>query len=352
MSDRKSHLAAAVGNIPAWDGGEAAGLSRSHLIKLSELAASGSFIPDIVHEINGPLSSISASAANTMHALRFLREEFEQDLPRLPPDLYAQFWHVVERSWQYTHHLSTSEERKLTREIGRILEEHEIDEADEVAETLVEIGIHDEIEPLLPLLRSSFGKATLHAAYNLATLCYNARGVQTALDRIASVTAALKLSAYPETLTDEWSETTVTDGIDTVLSLFHALKLTKHLQLTRHYEPTPAIPCQPSRLMLVWRHLIRNAIEAVGGKPGALVIHVAEQEAHVTVSLTDSGHGIPTDIRDQIFAPFFTTKCRKAGAGLGLFVARQIVEEHHGTLTIVSEPGATIVTVTLPKNAE
>ena len=351
MSDREPYLAASVGNMPAWDDGEAAGLLRAHLIKLSELAASGSFIPDIVHEINGPLSSIRASAANTMHALRSLREEFEQDLPLLPPDHYTQFWHLVERSWQYAHHLSTSEERKLTREISRMLEEHEIDEADEVAETLVEIGIHDEIEPLLPLLRSAFSKTILQAAYNLASLCYNARGVQTALDRIASVTAALKLSAYPEMLTDEWSETTVTEGIDAVLSLFHALKLTKHLQLTRQYDPTPAIPCQPSRLMLVWRHLIRNAIEAVGGKPGSLVIHVAEQQAHVTVSLTDSGHGIPADIRDQMSAPFFTTKCRKVGAGLGLFAARQIVEEHRGTLAIVSEPGATTVTVTLPKHA-
>ncbi|GAK54277.1 two-component sensor histidine kinase [Candidatus Moduliflexus flocculans] len=323
----------------------------AHLIKLSELAASGAFMPDIVHEINGPLSSIRASAANNIHALHALREEVEQDLPMLSPDHHAQFWRLVERAWQYTHHLSTSEERKLTREICRFLEEHEIDEADEIAETLVEIGIHNGIESWLSLLRSPTCKKILQTAYNLASLFYSARGVQTALDRIAGITAALKLSAYPEILSDEWSEAIVTDGIDAVVSLFNALKLTKHLQLTRQYDPIPAIPCQPSRLMLAWRHLIRNAIEAVGGKPGSLAIHVAQQDAHVTVRFTDSGHGIPAEIRGQIFAPFFTTKCRKAGAGLGLYVARKIIEEHRGTLVIESEPGATTVLITLPKNA-
>lgn len=347
MSELESHLITPISASREYEPTE---LLRPHLIKLSELAASGALIPDIVHEINGPLSSIRASTANNLHALHALSQEFQEDLPLLSPEHHAQFWHLVERAWQYTHHLSTSEERKLTRDLCRTLEEYEIDEADEVAEMLVEIGIHDEIESLLSLLRSPHCQKILQAAYNLASLFYSARGVQTALDRIAGVTAALKLSAYPEMLTDEWSEATVTDGIDAVLTLFNALKLTKHLQLTRQYDPTPAIPCQPSRLMLVWRHIIRNAIEAVGGKPGSLIIHVAQQETGVSVRFTDSGAGIPEEIQAQVFAPFFTTKCRKAGAGLGLYAARQIIEAHRGTLNIESEPGTTTVMVTLPKN--
>ncbi len=350
VSDLEPHLAAPSSSITLEEC-EPTELLRAHLIKLSELAASGAFIPDIVHEINGPLSSIRASTANSLHALRALRQDIEEALPLLPPDQQAQFWQLVERAWQYAHHLSTSEERKLTREMCRALEGYEIDEADETAETLVEIGIHDDIEPFLPLLRSPASKRILQTAYNLASLYYGARGIQTALDRIANVTASLKQSAYPETLTNEWSEAVVTDGIDAVLSLFTALKLTKHLQITRQYDPIPAIPCQPSRLILVWRHLICNAIEAVSGKTGTLVIHAAQHDQHVIVSITDSGHGIPPDIREEIFAPFFTTKCRKVGAGLGLYAARRIIEEHRGALAIESEPGRTTITVTLPKNA-
>jgi two-component system NtrC family sensor kinase len=67
----------------------------------------------------------------------------------------------------------------------------------------------------------------------------------------------------------------------------------------------------------------------------------------VEVSFIDTGCGIPQENIEKIFEPFYTTKER--GTGLGLAITRQIIEQHHGEITIESTPGTgTTVRVTLP----
>ncbi|QYO68759.1 GHKL domain-containing protein [Leptolyngbya sp. 7M] len=75
---------------------------------------------------------------------------------------------------------------------------------------------------------------------------------------------------------------------------------------------------------------------------------VTEQNQHVVVQITDSGSGIPPEIRDRIFEPFFTTKPVGEGSGLGLDIVRRIVAKHHGNVELESEPGHTTFSVWLP----
>ncbi|MGH8992023.1 MAG: sensor histidine kinase [Acidimicrobiia bacterium] len=75
---------------------------------------------------------------------------------------------------------------------------------------------------------------------------------------------------------------------------------------------------------------------------------LAGVEGHRPVSLEDDGAGIPEDVQARLFEPFFTTKTVGAGTGLGLEIARRIVEAHRGTLAFTSEPGRTRFTVRLP----
>ena len=68
---------------------------------------------------------------------------------------------------------------------------------------------------------------------------------------------------------------------------------------------------------------------------------------HCQIAIADSGPGIPAEVREKIFTPFFTTKAR--GSGLGLPTAKRLVEAHHGTISIDCPPGGgTTVTVVLP----
>jgi signal transduction histidine kinase len=66
------------------------------------------------------------------------------------------------------------------------------------------------------------------------------------------------------------------------------------------------------------------------------------------VSITDSGKGIPDEIKEKIFNPFFTTKPPGEGSGLGLDIVKKILEKHQGSITFDSVPGQTKFTVSLP----
>jgi signal transduction histidine kinase len=90
-----------------------------------------------------------------------------------------------------------------------------------------------------------------------------------------------------------------------------------------------------SRLSEVFMNLIQNALEAA---PADGVVNVRTEPGmpgHVRVSVHNTGAGIPAELRERIFQPFFTTKSR--GIGLGLAIARKIVEAHHGSLTVTSD---------------
>jgi signal transduction histidine kinase len=97
----------------------------------------------------------------------------------------------------------------------------------------------------------------------------------------------------------------------------------------------------------VWTNLIHNAVQAMKGK-GQLTIETFVDGGEVGVRITDDGPGIPADVLPRIFEPFFSTKPRGDGVGLGLGIARQIVEKHGGQIAVETRPGMTTFTVVLP----
>ena len=62
----------------------------------------------------------------------------------------------------------------------------------------------------------------------------------------------------------------------------------------------------------------------------------------------DNGPGVPPELKDKVFAPYFTTKQAKGGTGLGLAIVHRIVSDHGGTIRVQSRPGRTCFTVSLP----
>jgi signal transduction histidine kinase len=80
---------------------------------------------------------------------------------------------------------------------------------------------------------------------------------------------------------------------------------------------------------------------------GRILVSIGVSDGTCRVTVADGGPGIPPDIREKIFTPFFTTKAR--GTGLGLPTAKRLIEAHHGTIQIDCPPGGgTTVTVQLP----
>jgi two-component system NtrC family sensor kinase len=113
----------------------------------------------------------------------------------------------------------------------------------------------------------------------------------------------------------------------------------------------PKIMLDGDQMRQVAINLILNA---GGAMPEGGVLWVKTEfgpEGTVKISFSDNGCGIPAESLEKIFEPFYTTKAR--GTGLGLAITRQIIEMHHGEITITSETGkGTTVTVILPIDHE
>lgn len=108
----------------------------------------------------------------------------------------------------------------------------------------------------------------------------------------------------------------------------------------------PPFPADAEMLRIVFQNLLINGVHAMQGK-GRIRVAVEAGESTCEIAFTDGGPGIPSEIREKIFTPFFTTKSR--GSGLGLPTAKRLVEAHRGQLVIDSPPaGGTTVVVRLP----
>jgi signal transduction histidine kinase len=123
-------------------------------------------------------------------------------------------------------------------------------------------------------------------------------------------------------------------------------------------EGLPRIAGDSDRLQQVMINLLLNAVQAMPDG-GALTVDtravrrtrpgLEEEQKFVCFSVKDTGIGIPEDIRDKIFDPFYTTKEGRGGTGLGLAVCSGIVKEHDGWIDVEgNEPSGTIFRVYLP----
>jgi signal transduction histidine kinase len=121
----------------------------------------------------------------------------------------------------------------------------------------------------------------------------------------------------------------------------------KSLNLVTEFSPTPLVGRFNKHLLKVaLAHLLRNAVEAT--RPlGIIAVRTAMDKNFAVLVIRDTGRGMPQEVVEKVFVPFYTTKL--GGTGLGMVFVRQIVDEHRGTITLESKVGkGTTVTIRLP----
>ena len=142
----------------------------------------------------------------------------------------------------------------------------------------------------------------------------------------------------------------VRDGLESTLNLLRGGFGTRIVFHRDFAQELPRIECHPAQLNQVFLNLLLNAVESIEGQ-GEIRIRAEPGDAGgVVVTIIDSGRGIPEGVRARVWEPFFTTKQRRDGAGLGLTICRTIVEKHGGSITLEpSQPHGTRVRVELPR---
>jgi signal transduction histidine kinase/ActR/RegA family two-component response regulator len=133
-----------------------------------------------------------------------------------------------------------------------------------------------------------------------------------------------------------------------------APQLRHSAEIVRQLDPAPMVDGDEAKLVQVLVNLLTNAAIALADHPPAQGgrIHVRTSttaNGDALIAVTDNGPGIKADDLDRVTEPYFTTRASSGGTGLGLFLAREMVEQHHGLLAIDSADGrGTTVRVVLP----
>lgn len=157
---------------------------------------------------------------------------------------------------------------------------------------------------------------------------------------------------YARTPQPEFHEEDLNELLDQITDFAANHTDLRRVEIVREFEPElPVVQVDADQIRQVAINLILNAGAAMPEGGRLTITTVIEEDGRVQVTFSDTGCGIPEDELEQIFEPFFTTKER--GTGLGLAITKQIIEQHHGLISIASEPGrGTTISIELPLTHE
>jgi CheY-like chemotaxis protein len=212
-------------------------------------------------------------------------------------------------------------------------------------------GVAHEINNPLAAVIANLDMAVEEVAVIDATpdLVEELQDARSSADRVREIVRDLKL--FSRTQEDRYGAVNVEKVIDSTLRMAWN-ELRHRAKLVKEYGNVPRVLANESRLGQVLLNIIVNAAQAIPeGKyeSNLLTVRTSAAADTVRISISDTGTGIPLEVQQRLFTPFFTTKPIGVGTGLGLAISHRIVTGMSGTLTFESEPGkGTTFHITLP----
>ena len=323
--------------------------TQSQLINTEKLAALGQLIAGIAHEINTPLGAINASSSNIKASFMQLIENVESNLAQFSVDEMDLLKLLLNKYNGYTDHtLGSREKRQLKKEIEQKINGSGNGNGNAIADIIVYLNQQDQLDTIINYINKTDILKVLKTGKSMVSVLKNSDNITIATDKASQVVSALKKYIH-RTPDGKKTQTDIIDNIETVITLNHN-KLKHGIEIIRNYDKIPFIYVYPDEISQVWNNLITNATHAMNNK-GELFITIKDKKDTVVIEFRDTGSGIPDEIKDMIFMPFFTTKASGEGTGIGLDIVKRIVEKHDGIITIDTEINkGTTFSIELPKN--
>jgi signal transduction histidine kinase len=325
--------------------------TSAHIVgQRQRLLALGALSAGLTHELNNP----AAAAVRATSALRDRVAGMRHKLAMLAkgdldPRLLALLVDVQEeavRAVAEAPKLTALEESEREDALNDWLDDHEVPNGWDLAPIFVGAGttpkfldrVADEMPPAM------LEGALRWLAYTLETeLLMNE--ITDSVTRISTLVAAAKQYSNMDRAPHERVD--IHTGLKSTLVMM-ASKL-EGIKVVKDFDHSlPKIPVYAGELNQVWTNLIDNAVQAMDGH-GTLTVRTSMDGDRLRVEIGDTGPGVPENLRQRIFEPFFSTKPVGQGTGLGLDISyRIVVGRHGGDLSVESRPGDTRFIVRLP----
>jgi signal transduction histidine kinase len=270
--------------------------AQSQLVDAEKMASLGQLTAGIAHEINNPINFVSSN-------IRPLKRDVDDILQLLA-------------TYDDLQELQTVEEVRQKLKV-----------ADKMKKDIDLDYVKEELDSLL-------------------------KGMEEGANRTVEIVRGLKVFSRVDEADLKFAN--INEGIQSTLIILNN-QMGSRMKLVKDLGNISDIECYAGKLNQVFMNILSNAIYAVNEnahiEPPTIWIKTwMPDDDHVSISMRDSGPGIPPEIKYKIFEPFFTTKDVGKGTGLGLSIVMQIIETHKGKIDVISEPGkGTEFIMTLPK---
>jgi len=266
LEDQKEELRSMLENLK---------LTQSQLVQSEKMASLGQLVAGIAHEINNPVTFISAGVDSLGTNLDEVRQVLEV-YHRLTPGNAAEKLKEIENLKEQIDY------KQAIREINKLIE-----------------------------------------------------SIKNGTERTTQIVNGLR--TFSRLDEDVLKVADIHEGLDSTLILLRN-RYKNRIEISRDYGNIPLLECFPGQLNQVFMNIISNAIDAIEDK-GVIIISTSKSNGFIQINIKDSGSGMPENIKAKIFDPFYTTKEVGEGTGLGLSISHGIIEKHGGSISVQSEAG-------------
>ncbi len=266
--------------------------TQSQLVNQEKMASLGQLTAGIAHEINNPINFVSSNIAPLKRDIKDIME-------------------VIDFYRSTGADQFSAESKKKAKQLE---EDLELD------------YVLDEVDQLL-------------------------KGMEDGAKRTVEIVKGLRLFSRVDE--QDIKKVDLHDGINSTIILLNST-IPGKIRIVREFGELPMVECLAGKINQVFMNIINNAVHALSDhietiKDPIIQITTRAKGEFVTVEISDNGPGMPDHVKQRIFEPFFTTKSVGKGTGLGLSIVYSIIENHKGTLEVITEEGqGTNFIITLP----
>ncbi len=313
-----------------------------------KLKALGKISAGLAHELNNPASAMVRSAEILHQKLQETPENFKQVMQlninhdqtdRVNKIMFSK----MKQKAEDPKDLTLLQRQDQLDNLLDWLEDHEVQNADDLAEIFTDYQFEEDDLQAVSEIMEDDKKLTpvLNWFNNRLSVEQLVEEIREASQRIATLVQSVKNYSHMDQGGGK-KMTDVHDGIRTTVNILGHRFRQKRIEVDKQFsKDAPEIMANAGELNQVWTNLFSNAMDALS-EGGVVKVTTYVDGDYLVVDVEDNGTGIPDEVINRIWEPFFTTKDVGEGTGIGLDVVKRIIERHRGSIAVKSVPGKTV----------